>query len=316
MNQTIRPSILPDNKKLVAYPLVVGLIISAIGIAVKNLVVVILPLIILAIFPGLPVFFHLLFYLFAKIELYLHKIVVRDYTGNKFVKVPSIQEIAFVDIRYIYYLGKEINLLKNLVGKLRKYKLSPRENNFTRENLAAKYGVPAEKIEQFEKSSRNILNDYTATAVLMILDDIYRKYNIPKQTAKNIRRELEHDENFNYEYVREKLKDYSLSAEDLDRLKDQFENIKADVVRPFLLTKVNLEKYKKISRSRGGASITAKADTALVLANKDGSEKLYFMHFHDLSRNNWQSLMQTIKNNNPNITYLMTKSEYNNLFTP
>ena len=315
MNQAIRPSILPDNKKLVAYPLIVCLIISAIGIAAKNLVIVILPLIVLAVFPGLPVFFHLLFYLFVKIELYPHKIVVKDYTGNKIVKVPSLQEIAFADIRYIYYLGKEINLLKNLTGKLRKYNLSPKEKNFTRENLAAKYCVPSETIEEFENSSRNILNDYTATAVLMILDDFFKKFNIPKQTGKNIRSELEHDENFNYEFVRDKLKDYPIDPEDSGRLKDEFENIKADIVAPFLLTKVNLEKYKKISRSRGGVSITAKTDTALVLANKDGSEKLYFMHFHDLSRNNWQSLMRMIKNNNPDITYLMTKNEYNNLFT-
>ena len=97
--------------------------------------------------------------------------------------------------------------------------------------------------------------------------------------------------------------------------KGELENIKVDIVSPFLLTKVNLEKYKKCARSRGGVSITAKTDTTLILTNKDGSEKLYFMHFHDLSRNNWQSLMQTIKNKNPNITYLMTKSEYNNLFT-
>jgi hypothetical protein len=32
-----------------------------------------------------------------------------------------------------------------------------------------------------------------------------------------------------------------------------------------------------------------------------------------LSRQDWQSLMQDIKNRNPNITYLMTKSEYKNL---
>jgi len=60
-------------------------------------------------------------------------------------------------------------------------------------------------------------------------------------------------------------------------------------------------------------SATAKVDNALVLTNKDGTEKVYLMHFHDLSRQAWQSLMQDIKNHNPNITYLMTKSEYNNL---
>lgn len=56
---------------------------------------------------------------------------------------------------------------------------------------------------------------------------------------------------------------------------------------------------------------TAKVDNALVFTNKDGTEKVYLMHFNDLSRQAWQSLMQDIKNHNPNITYLMTKSEYN-----
>ena len=93
-----------------------------------------------------------------------------------------------------------------------------------------------------------------------------------------------------------------------------FENIKVDVLRPFLMTKVNMEKYKKATRARAGASITAKVDTGLVLANHDGTEKLYLMHFHNLSRETWQALMHTIKRNNPHITYLMTKSEHNNLF--
>ena len=74
-----------------------------------------------------------------------------------------------------------------------------------------------------------------------------------------------------------------------------------------------MKKYKKCASNRGGVSATAKVNAALVFANRDGTEKVYLMHFHDLSRENWQSLMQTIKNNNPKITYLMTKKEYNNL---
>ena len=313
MSKTIRPSILPDNKKFVTYPLVVCLAITGIGIIIKNLIVVVLPLIVLAVFPGLPVFFHLLMYIFVKFELHPDKIVVKDYLGNNIVRPAFLQEMAYADIAYIYYLSKEINLLQNLRNKLKKYKLSPKENDYTKENLTAKYAVPAEQIESFEKSSQNILNDYTATAILIMLDDIYSKYNIPKSTAKNISREFQNDENFNYEYLRDRLKDYPVDIEDLNELKDEFSNIKVDIIRPFLLTKVNLSKYKKVAGYRGGMAATAKVDNALVFANKDGTEKVYLMHFHDLSRQGWQSLMQDIKNHNPNITYLMTKSEYKNL---
>jgi hypothetical protein len=325
MSRTIRPSILPDNKKLVVYPLVVCLVIAGVGIIIKNLVVIILPLIVLGVFPGLPVFFHLLMHIFVKFELHPERIVVKDYLGNKVVRGSSRQEMAYCDIAYIYYLAKEINLLMNLVKKLKKYKLSPKENDYTRENLVGKYGVPEEKIEEFEKNSQNILNDYTATAILMNLDEIYGKYNVPKKTARDISRELKNDEKFNYEYVRDRLKEYHIEIEDLNELKDEFSNIKADppewrfninsqmAVRPFLLTKVNLTKYKKIGGYRGGVSVTARVDNALVLAGKDGTEKVYLMHFHDLSRDGWQTVIQDVKNHNPNIAYLMTKSEYNNL---
>jgi hypothetical protein len=165
----------------------------------------------------------------------------------------------------------------------------------------------------FEKDSQNLLSDYTATAILMKLDDIYSKNNIPKKTAKSISRELQNDEKFNYDYLIDRLKDYPVDIEDLNELKDEFLNIRVDIIRPFLLTKVNLTKYKKVAGYRGGLSATAKVDNALVFASKDGVKKVYCMHFHDLSRQAWQSLMQDIKNHNPNITYLMTKSEYNNL---
>ena len=110
MIKTLRPSVLPDNKKLVIYPLVVCLVIAGVGIIIGNLIVVVLPLIVLAVFPGLPIFFHLLMHIFVKIELYPQKIVVKDYLGNNIVRPGWLQEMAYADISYIYYLSKEINL--------------------------------------------------------------------------------------------------------------------------------------------------------------------------------------------------------------
>jgi len=313
MSKSLRPSILPDNTKLVIYPLVVCLLIVSIRTIIKNLIVIALPLIVLAVFPGIPLFFHFLMHLFVKIEVHPDKIIVKNYLGNNIVRSPRLQEMAYDDIAYIYYLSKEINLLQNLRNKLKKFKLSPKENDYTKENLIAKYAVPADKIEEFEKSSQNILNDYTVTAIMMKLDDIYSKYNIPKSTAKNISRELQNDENFNYEYLRDRLKDYPIDIEDLNELEDEFANIGVDIIRPFLLTKVNLSKYKKVAGYRGGMSATAKVQNALVFTYKDGTNKVYCLHFHDLSRQAWQSLMQDIKNHNPNIAYLMAKIEYKNL---
>jgi len=90
MSETICPSILPDNKKLVIYPLIVCLVIAGVGIIIKNLIVTVLPLIALAGFPGLPIFFHLLMHIFVKIELYPHKIVVKDYLDNNIVPSPWV----------------------------------------------------------------------------------------------------------------------------------------------------------------------------------------------------------------------------------
>jgi len=312
MSNTIRPSILPDNKKLVIYPLVVCLVIAGIGIIINNPIVIALPMIVLAVFPGLPVFFHFLMHLFVKIELHPDKIVVKDYLGNNIIRSSFLQEIAYTDIAYIYYLSKEINLLQNLRNKRKNFKLSPTEFDYSIENLTERYAVPTEMIREFEKSSQNILNDYTATAILMKLDDIYSKYNIPNETAKNIGKELQNDKNFNYEYLRVRLEDYPIDIEELDELKDEFANIGVDIIRPFLLTKVNLAKYKKVSGYRGGMSATAKVDNVLVLASKDGTKKVYCIHFHDLSRQAWKSLMQDIKSHNTNIAYLMTKTECKN----
>ena len=94
MIKTIRPSVLPDNKKLVIYPLMVCLVIAGVGFIVRNLIVIVLPLIVLAVFPGLPVFFHSLMHIFVKIELHPQKIVVKDYLGNNIVRPTRPQETA------------------------------------------------------------------------------------------------------------------------------------------------------------------------------------------------------------------------------
>jgi hypothetical protein len=313
MIQTFRPAVLPDNKKLVYYPVIAVLIVSTIGLALSNPVMIVLPLIILAVFPGLPLFFHALFHLLVKIEVYPEKIIVTDLAGNRLVGAGRRQEIRFEDIWCMYYLDKEINLLVSLAEKLKEYKVPHSETNYTKGNLTAKYGVPDELLRTFEESSQKALTDYTAAGVLMKLDEVFDKYEIPKQARKTIKQDLSKDENFNLEYLRGILSEYPVNSRDIDELADEFTEIDVDVLAPFLLTKVNIAGYKKAESRRHGASITARTNVGVVFANKDGSEKLYLMNFHDLSDRDLRRLVKIINEKRPGIKYLMNKTQINRL---
>jgi hypothetical protein len=126
---------LPDNRKMFAIPVVAAVALSAMCWASGLHAAALVPLIVIVVFPGLPIFFHLIFFLAVKFEIFADRLVVVDYAGDKFVKLPRRQEMHFDDIDYVYYLEKEINLLLNLRTKLKKYKISGNETNYTAENL-------------------------------------------------------------------------------------------------------------------------------------------------------------------------------------
>lgn len=305
MIETLRPNILPDNRKVLYYLLAFGLSISAIGAAIKNPVMIVLPLIMLATLPGLPILFHLIWHLLVRIEIHPEKIAVIDYAGDRIVRARSHQEMHFNDICYIYYARKEVDLLVNLRSKLKKFKIPAEETNYTRQNLTAKYSVPDDVIRKFEEDSHKTLNDYTATAVLMKLQEIYDKHNVSKQTRQAIKKGLAIDENFNIEYVQDALTSYPMTKQDIEELSDQFTEINVDVLTPFLQTKVDIVKYIKAQ----GPHLGARTDNALVISNADGTQKLYLMHFHDLSQKDWHRLIDEINIRKPGIKYLMTKKD-------
>ena len=313
MTETLRPAVLPDDKRLFLYPLVIGLIISVVGFFLDNNIMVVLPLIVLAVFPGLPVFFHLIYYLFVKIEILPDRLIVTDYVSDRFVRYKMHQEIFFSELCHIYYLGKEINLLLNLRSKLKKFKISPSETDYTKTNLVNRYGVPEAQFEKFEQSSQKTLTDYTATAVLMKIDEIYNKYGVSKETRNNIKQVLKSDSNFNYGYLKNALCNYSIAPQDVESLSDEFTNINADIVAPFLLTKVNLGKYRKAEKHRHGAHVTARIDNGLVLSNIDGTKKVYFMRFHDLSESDLHRFIEIVNSKRPGVRFLMTKKELEHL---
>ncbi len=307
MIETLRPHILPDNRKVLYYLLAVGLSISAIGAAIKNPVMIALPLIMLAVLPGLPILFHLIWHLLVRIEIHPEKIAVIDYAGDRIVRAHSHQEMHFNDICYIYYARKEVDLLVNLRSKLRKFKIPAKETNYTRQNLTAKYGVPDDVICKFEEDSHKTLTDYTATAVLMKLEEIYDKHNVSKKTRQAIKKGLAIDENFNLEYVQDALTSYPITKQEIEELSDQFTEINVDILKPFLQTKADIVKYTKIQGTRSDYGV--KMNCTLVISNADGTQKLYLIHFHDLSQKDWRRLINEINIRKPGIKYLMTKKD-------
>ena len=107
--ETLRPAVLPDDKRVFSYPVFIGLTISVVGFFLDNNIMVVLPLIVLAVFPGLPVLFHLIYYLFVKVEILPDRLIITAYVSDRFVRFKTHQEITFSEICYINYLGKEIS---------------------------------------------------------------------------------------------------------------------------------------------------------------------------------------------------------------
>jgi hypothetical protein len=309
MNQTLRPSILPDNRKMFAIPVVAAVTFSAICWASGVYAAALVPLVIIVVFPGLPIFFHLIFFLAVKFEISPDRLVVVDYAGDKFVKLPRRQEIRFDDIDYVYYLEKEINLLLNLRSALKKYKIPGGETDYTAENLISKYGVEAADIRSFEQRPQKALNDYTAVALFLKLEDIFQRYNVSRKTRRDIITTLKNAPSLQLQYILDMLTDYCLSDEDIDSLKDELANLSTDNIAPFLLTRVNVVKYKKVVNQRYGMVAAARTNIALVLSGKDASQKAYLMHFHDLRDSDLRDLSAIIAERNPSVKFLMTKNE-------
>lgn len=306
--RTLRPAILPDNKKVVKYPLLVGLGVAATGVLLGNPVVIALPLILLAVFPGLPILFHSVYHFFVKFHIFTDRLVVIDRVSDPFVRSRGRQEIRFGDIEYCFYVDKEAHLLMNLQKKLKAYKLRAKETDYRRENLIAKYKVPGSVLDEFEQNSQKTLNDETATGVILEVEEFCERNDIPKKVTREICKKLERDEDLSFDYVKENLSPYAVDRDDLERLRDEFSHLDAPEMAPFLVTKINLKKLQNIESSRH-RHVGIRSRAGLVLSNKDGTNKVYLMHFRNLSRQDQRVLIAAIRDRGRGVTYLMTQKE-------
>lgn len=306
---TLRPAMLPDNKKMVIYPLVVGLSVAGAGVVLGNPVVIVLPLIILAVFPGLPILFHSVYHFSVQYQIFADRLVVIDRASDPSVRSRGRREISFAEVDYCFYVDTEAHLLMKLLKKLKPYNVPATERDYRKGNLLAKYRVPESVLEEFERSTQKTLNDSTATGVILEVEDVCERNGVSQRTTREICEALEKDERLTFETIQEKLSSYHVDARDLERIRDEFSPLDASEESPFLVTKINLKKLRKMESSRHGEAAGVRSRVGLVLSNKDGTRKVYLMHFRDLSQKDSKELITAIRDRSRGLNFLMTPRE-------
>ncbi len=195
--RVFRPALLPDNRSLVWYPLAICGVLSALGYALGSFPLAIIPLLAVAVFPGLPIAIHSLYFISVRITVCGDTLNVVDWAGDPFVRYPRRQEIALSRVAYVYRLQRE---------------------------------AEAHKLE----------------------------------TAPSA---------------------------------------------PFCNTRILSEKYRTANADPRRTGTLARTNSGLVLSDSNGENKIYIMHFHDLSREDWQNLARQFLKKNKTISFLMTERE-------
>ena len=194
---TFRPALIPDNRRLVWYPLAICGVVAALGYLFANLLLVIMPLLVVAVFPGLPIAIHSVYFLSIQMTLDGDKLTIVDWAGDPFVSYPRRQEIVLSRVAYLYHLKKEA------------------EANMT----------------------------------------------------------------------------------------------KSAPPPPFCNTFINTKKYRAADKNPRRIGVVARTNNGLVLSDKNGENKVYIMHFHDLSQKDWQKLAGEVQKRNGEISFLMNDKE-------
>lgn len=135
-----------------------------------------------------------------------------------------------------------------------------------------------------------------------------------------LKREIDFLEKFvRYMNKRQKPIDYDILETGIDEkilseIQKSSDETDINVCKIFLKTKLNLTKYIRAERGPKGITTTARARAYLVLSNKDGSQKAYIANFYDLSGADSQYFLNSLKERNPNIQFLMNPNKIRRLF--
>ena len=102
-----RPSLLPDDRALVWYPLAICGILTTTGCVLGIALLAIIPLFVAALFPGMPILIHGIYHISVRITICGDALTIIDRAGDPFVSYPRRQEISLNRVVYAYHLGRE-----------------------------------------------------------------------------------------------------------------------------------------------------------------------------------------------------------------
>jgi len=89
------------------YPLLICGVLAALGCFLHNLPLAVVPLLVVAVFPGIPIGIHSVYFLSVRVALCGDTLTVVDWAGDPFVSYPRRQEIPLSRVAYVYHLQKE-----------------------------------------------------------------------------------------------------------------------------------------------------------------------------------------------------------------
>lgn len=87
-----------------------------------------------------------------------------------------------------------------------------------------------------------------------------------------------------------------------------------DLFTAYLITSVDIAKYLRTEGRAGGFGANARARACLVLSNKEGSKKVYFANFYDLSGDDSRKLLEMLREKNPKVRFQMDTRKVRRLF--
>jgi hypothetical protein len=114
--RVLRPAIFPDDMWLV-YLFVAAEAVGALyGFVAHVPVALFLSLVVMGLFPGMPLAFHSIAHFTVRIEVFEDRFaVVSVWPLGSLLRIGREQQLGFKDISYAYYLEREIDFLKRFV---------------------------------------------------------------------------------------------------------------------------------------------------------------------------------------------------------
>jgi hypothetical protein len=157
--QVLRPAIWPDDKIIFYWVLAVEAAALLAGVIWHRPVAVFLSLVAMGILPGMPLFFHTIFHLSVKVEIFDGRFVITSYAGDRLIKLEKEQELLFKDIEYVYYLNREIEFLKAICRHFKGLKNLNTESDFSFNNLSKKYNITLKEYDECMRSLKGSCPD-------------------------------------------------------------------------------------------------------------------------------------------------------------